>query len=398
MSGLTANTNYAFYVQAKDAAGNSTNSTVLNVTTPPPPDTLAPTAPSNLTSSNLGQNSVTLNWDAATDNIGVTGYDVYRNGIKINTSLVTTTNYNATGLSALTNYDFYVIARDAAANSSTASNTVSITTPDTQAPTAPTNLNASNVTATSLTLNWTAATDNVSVAGYDVYQNSVKINTSLITTTRLNVTGLSQATTYSFVVKAVDGSGNTSAASSTLNVTTADAQAPTAPTGLTSSNLTSTSLTLNWTASTDNVGVAGYDVYRNSVKINTSIVTTTTYNVTGLTPSTAYSFFVQARDAAGNISANSNTINVTTPVAPGCTGTGAINFQKWLNITGTSVSNLTSNANYPNNPSSSGTLTSLKFHPIVQTTTACACTAIFVRPQPAAIHSGSRVMTTANYG
>ncbi|HET6994398.1 MAG TPA: fibronectin type III domain-containing protein, partial [Chitinophagaceae bacterium] len=360
VTGLIGNTSYAFVIQARDAAGNSANSSTLNVTTLPPPDTQAPTAPSNVTASNIAQNSLTLSWTASTDNVAVTGYDIYQNGVKVNTSLVTTTSYTANGLSALTDYDFYVVAKDAAGNTSAASNTASVTTPDTQAPSAPTGLSASNIAATSLTLNWNASTDNTNVAGYDVYQNSIKINSAPVTTTTFNVTGLTQGTSYSFFVKAFDGSGNISANSSTVNVTTIDTQAPSAPGGLSSSNLTSTSLTLSWTASTDNIGVTGYDVYRNAVKINGSVVTTTSYNVTGLTASTAYSFFVQARDAAGNISANSNTLNVTTPAQQGCTGTGAINFQKWLNITGTAVSNLTSNANYPNNPSSSGTLTSFE--------------------------------------
>jgi chitodextrinase len=156
----------------------------------------------------------------------------------------------------------------------------------------------------------------------------------------------------------MDAAGNSSVNSSTLNVTTSDVQAPTAPSDLTSSDLTSTTVTLSWTAATDNVGVTGYDVYSNDIKINSSLVTATAYNVTGLTALTAYSFYVQAKDAAGNISASSNTVNVTTPASTGCTGTGAINFQKWNNINGTKVSNLTSNANYPNNPSTSGTLTS----------------------------------------
>ena len=93
---------------------------------------------------------------------------------------------------------------------------------------------------------------------------------SAVTVTTYNVTGLSQASSYSFFVRALDGAGNVSANSNTINVTTPDIQAPTAPSGLTSSNLTSTSLTLSWTASTDNVGVTGYDVYRNGIKINAS--------------------------------------------------------------------------------------------------------------------------------
>ncbi|MGG8495850.1 GEVED domain-containing protein, partial [Tenacibaculum sp. TC6] len=89
-----------------------------------------------------------------------------------------------------------------------------------------------------------------------------------------------------------------------------DTQAPTAPSGLTASNVAQTSLTLSWTASTDNVGVTGYDVYQGSTKIST--VTGTTSNVSGLTANTTYSFSVKAKDAAGNESGSSNVVSVTT--------------------------------------------------------------------------------------
>jgi hypothetical protein len=98
-----------------------------------------------------------------------------------------------------------------------------------------------------------------------------------------------------------------------------DTQAPSTPTNLAASNVSATTLTLNWTASTDNVGVAGYDVYRGSTLIGTA--TSNTYNVTGLTASTSYSFSVRAKDAAGNVSGSSNTVNVTTTATPaGCSG------------------------------------------------------------------------------
>jgi beta-glucanase (GH16 family) len=89
-----------------------------------------------------------------------------------------------------------------------------------------------------------------------------------------------------------------------------DVTPPSTPTGLTASGTTSTSTNLSWTASTDNVGVTGYDVLRNGTPVATA--TGTTYTATGLTPSTAYTFAVRARDAAGNVSGNSNTVNVTT--------------------------------------------------------------------------------------
>jgi chitodextrinase len=188
---------------------------------------------------------------------------------------------------------------------------ISGTTPDTQAPTAPTNLAASSVAQTTLSLTWTASTDNVGVTGYDVYRNSSLLTT--VTGTSYNVTGLTASTTYSFYVKAKDAAGNISGASNTISVTTlspADTQAPTAPTNLAASNIAETSLTLSWTASTDNVGVTGYDVYSNGSMIGT--IAGTSANVTGLTAATTYSFYVKAKDAAGNISAASNTVSATT--------------------------------------------------------------------------------------
>ncbi len=185
---------------------------------------------------------------------------------------------------------------------------------DTQAPSSPTNLGSSAITTNSFTLSWTASTDNVGVTGYDVYQNGVKINVANITGTTYNVTGLTAGTTYGYYVKAKDAAANQSAASATLNVTTTapDTAPPTAPTNLASSIITQTSFTLKWTASTDNIGVTGYDVYKNGLKINGAIITTTSYNVTGLTSATAYTFYVIAKDAAGNQSVPSSNLDVTT--------------------------------------------------------------------------------------
>ena len=89
-----------------------------------------------------------------------------------------------------------------------------------------------------------------------------------------------------------------------------DNQAPTVPSGLSSSNITTSSFTLSWNASTDNIGVTAYLVYRNGSLVNT--VTGTSANITGLSPATTYSMTVRARDAANNISNASNVLNVTT--------------------------------------------------------------------------------------
>ncbi|WP_188441695.1 GEVED domain-containing protein, partial [Planktosalinus lacus] len=89
-----------------------------------------------------------------------------------------------------------------------------------------------------------------------------------------------------------------------------DTEAPTAPTNLTASDVTQTSVDLAWTASTDNVGVTGYDVYEGTDLLFS--VTGTSTTVTGLTASTSYDFSVKAKDAAGNISGSSNVVTITT--------------------------------------------------------------------------------------
>ena len=219
-----------------------------------------------------------------------------------------------------------------------------ITGPDTQAPTAPTALSASGTTSVSTNLSWTASTDNVAVTGYDVYNGTTLLAT--VTSTTYAVTGLTASTAYTFTVKAKDAAGNISAASNAVNVTTLtpDVVAPTAPTALTASGTTSSSTNLSWTASTDNVGVTGYNVYNGATLVST--VATTSYTVTGLTASTAYTFTVKAKDAAGNISAASNAVNVTT-LASGTPGAMRITeymysgangeFIEFTNVGGTAV-------------------------------------------------------------
>ncbi len=94
------------------------------------------------------------------------------------------------------------------------------------------------------------------------------------------------------------------------NVGGSDTQAPTIPANLVAVNTTTTSTVLSWSASTDNTGVTGYSIYRNNTLVSTA--TTTNYTISGLSPNTSYSFYVKAKDAAGNVSGASTTINVTT--------------------------------------------------------------------------------------
>lgn len=188
----------------------------------PVPDIQNPTAATNLAVTGTTSSSVSLSWTAGTDNVAVTNYEIYMNGV-LNTS-VPSSNLTATitGLSASTAYSFYIVAKDAALNSSPVSNTVTGTTtifiPDTQNPTAPTNVAVTGVSSNTISLSWTAGTDNVAVTSYDVYVNSVYKSTVSGTTAIVN--GLSPETTYSFYIVAKDAAANSSDQSNSVVGTT----------------------------------------------------------------------------------------------------------------------------------------------------------------------------------
>ena len=188
-------------------------------------------------------------------------------------------------------------------------------TADTQAPTAATSLAVTGTTSSTVALSWTAGTDNVAVTSYDIYVNGVfKISVPGVTAT---ITGLSASTTYSFYVIAKDAAINSSSVSNTVNGTTTvvvpDTQNPTVGTSLAVTSTLSTKVSLSWLAGTDNVGITAYDIYVNGV-FNSS-VTGTVATISGLTAATTYTFYLIARDAAGNSSVASNSVDGTTKAA-----------------------------------------------------------------------------------
>lgn len=348
-------------------------------------DTQAPTAPTNLSASNITETTVDLTWSASTDNIGVSGYDVYNGATKVTTT--SSTSYTVTSLTAATNYTFSVKAKDAANNISSSSNSVSMTTD--------TSSGGGNGTATDLLIseyvegssnnkaleiaNFTG--DTVNLSGYSlkkaangggwtntltlsgqltngnvyviannnasstILNKADRTDTGVISFNGNDAVGLFKGSTLIDLIgdpnssstfaqdktmqrKSSITSPNNSYTTSEWNVlakdtfsdlgnhnidggtVTPDTTAPSAPTNVAAFNITQTAVNLSWTASTDNIGVTGYDVYQGSTKITT--VTTTSYSVSGLTTSTSYTFSVKAKDAANNISSSSNTVNVTT--------------------------------------------------------------------------------------
>ncbi|MFD6752116.1 glycoside hydrolase family 9 protein [Micromonospora gifhornensis] len=196
------------------------------------------------------------------------------------------------------------------------------TSTDTTPPTIPGTPVATSVASRSVSLTWAPSTD--SGSGVDVYI----VNTHVVgsdtyswypASTNSLVLSVSPGRTYEINVQARDKAGNTSSHSPTLTVTVpavddGDNQPPTAPGSLTASQITTTGVTLNWTPSTDNVGVTGYRIYRGPAlgDVLVATVTGTTYQVTGLEPDITYYFYVVAIDAAGNASSPSDRVTVTT--------------------------------------------------------------------------------------
>ena len=194
---------------------------------PVPGDTQPPSAPSGLVASDLRCTAVTLSWSAATDDTGVAFYDLYHDGQAIGS---TTADVRSTTLRVVpgVRWGFYVNARDAAGNVSQASRTVSVTppfcSPDTTAPSAPTGLTG-RALGTAVTLNWSAATDDVAVTGYDVLRDGVRVGVLTGSAadppdSTLTDAGLTADTDVTYTVVARDAQGNTSAPSDPVRVHT----------------------------------------------------------------------------------------------------------------------------------------------------------------------------------
>ncbi|HYR91037.1 MAG TPA: fibronectin type III domain-containing protein [Terriglobia bacterium] len=328
-TGLTANSSYSYRVRATDTAGNLSG--YSNPTTAVTTDTVAPSVPSNLTATVASTTQINLTWTASTDNDAVAGYQLERcQGVSCATfaqiATPATATYSDSGLTTGTSFSYRVRATDAAGNLSGYSNTASAVTTDTVPPSVPSNLTATAASTTQINLTWIAATDNIAVSGYRLERCQGAGCTTFAqiaapTTTTYSDTGLTPSTAYSYRVRATDAAGNLSGYSNTASATTTDTVAPSAPSSLTTTVVSATRIDLSWAASTDNVGVTGYRVERcqganctTFAQIATPIATT--YSNTGLTAGTSYSYRVRAVDAAGNLSAYSNTASAIASAPP----------------------------------------------------------------------------------
>ena len=289
------------------------------------PDTEAPTKPT-LTAQSPTSFSVDLSWTPASDNVAVTGYEVYQDNTLIAALSGGETSYTATDLSASTTYTFTLKAKDAADNTSPDSNPVTITTQppstDTQAPSTPA-LSLDSQTTSSASLSWTASIDNEQLAFYYLYQDGVQVATLPSSSTSHTLTELTQGS-YAFSVVAVDQAGNQSEESNAVTVIipsvapdepVTDTEAPSSF-KIDTTVVTSQSATLNWTTPTDNTGIAYYLLYQDGEVIDTLESQVNTYTLESLEAGGTYLITLEAYDQASNSTAVSLTVEVPTAVSP----------------------------------------------------------------------------------
>ncbi len=357
------------YFYSSDEATYTTLRPKLVVTDTPSGDVTAPAAVSDLACSNPTAGSVTLTWTAPGDD-GSEGtaasYD-----IRYSTSTINAGNWDSatqvigeptpdsagesesmsvSGLSGDTTYYFAIKTADEVPNWSSLSNVASNTTDDETAPAAITDLGASTVTGSSITLTWTSPGDNGASGTATTYD--VRYSTSEITAGNwdsatqatgepppaiagtgqsLTISNLSGSTTYYFAIKTADEVPNWSALSNVYSTQTSDTVAPAAVSNLATSSPTTTSLTLTWTSPGDDGSsgtAASYDVRYSTSEITagnwdsatqatgepTPAVANTQQSMTvgGLLPSTTYYFAIKTADDVPNVSDLSNVPNGTT--------------------------------------------------------------------------------------
>ena len=267
----------------------------------------SPTVPGNL-SATACASQINLAWTPSTSSIGVAGYHIYRNGTQVGTTAATA--YSDTGLKAATAYTYTIAAYDKVGNVSGQSAPASASTSGTAHTPVVVSFTATAtavVTGQAITLSW-------SVTGTP--SPSLSINNGVGTVTGKTSIAVSPTSTTTYALTATNSAGS---ASTSLTVTVAaDATPPSQPTDLAATTESPSTINLSWTASTDNVGVVGYLVYRNGARIATTAAPS--YADTGLAPSTTFTYAIAAYDAHGNVSTSSASASATTLAGPSLAG------------------------------------------------------------------------------
>lgn len=307
----------------------------------PPLDTTPPSTPTNLTATPISSSQINLFWTASTDNVGVTGYRVERcqgldcrNFVQIGTPAGV--SYNDIGLPSNTTYRYRVRATDASGNLSDYSNIASATTQSIAFDFSLSNGGNKSVvrglsvknTITATLVSGSSQSISFSATGHPT-GSTISFNPGICSPTcssTMTISTLTSTPTGNYAINVTGTGGDVSRTTSFTLSVVSDTTAPTTPTNLTATPVSSSQINLSWTASSDNVGVTGYRVYRcqgTTCTPTTQIGTTNinSYSDTGLGENISYRYRVRAFDEAGNLSsysgiASATTFDVTPPNPP----------------------------------------------------------------------------------
>jgi chitodextrinase len=336
---LQPNTRYSYVVTAVDGASppnESAESDPASATTGPgtpgPGDTTPPTVPDDVRVDARSSTSIRIRWRQSRDASGIAEYRVYRNGASTPFAIVEDDPVIDENLTPNTTYTYTVTAVDRAnpPNESAHSEPESATTlsdppgpgGDNTPPSTPENLVATAVSSTQIGLDWSPSSDASGIARYSVYRDGSATPIAEVQTTSFTDGGLEPDTQYTYTVRATDNasqpnmSTDSAPASATTNAAPVfDFTPPSVPADVVATALSSTTIALAWSPSTDASGIEEYRIYRDGDDDPIATVEETGYTDTGLTPGTSYSYTVRAVDRAlfPNVSGSSAPASATTP-------------------------------------------------------------------------------------
>lgn len=314
-TGLAPKTPYYYQVKAIGIDNSISVPATVSVTTYDADNTI-PTVPANVTATSLNPGSIQLSWSPSSDIGGINYYEIYHSPDNVIFTLAgavynPATTYTHNGLMpGSTNY-YNVLAVDKYNNHSPASATTGINLPvDTMKPTQPAIVSANVYKNIRIDLIWSGSTDNTGVSYYKLYRKTgagVMTPIATIGATVYADNNVVPDTTYIYEVSAVDTAGNESDHSLQISrTTTLDTQPPSIPVNLSAVAQSASSIRLQWSPSTDNVGIGGYEVWRGTSYGNyptrLTFTTATTYTDSSLSANTRYYYKIIAVDISGNIS------------------------------------------------------------------------------------------------
>jgi hypothetical protein len=328
IAGLTENTTYHYRVRSKDAAGNlaiGSDQTFHTLDITPPQITAVSTT-------NITATSATITWstnEAADSQVEFGTTTAYGSTTTLDPALVTSHGVPIAGLTENTTYHYRIRSKDAAGNLAIGSDQT-FHTLDTTPPQI-TSVTATNITATTATINWStneAADRQVEYGTTTAYGSTTTLDPALVTSHGVPIAGLTENTTYHYRVKSKDASGNL-ATSSDQTFHTLDTTPPQI-TSVTATNITATTAMINWStneAADSQVEYGTTTAYGSTTTLDAALVTSHGVAIAGLTENTNYHYRVKSKDTAGNLVIGSDqTFQTPDPTAPQITAVSATNI------------------------------------------------------------------------